>query len=202
MERMASRYLWFGLRDRRIHDIDSNPSGGPTHLTGAGRRPKQDPSMTTASNLLALVMALFAVAALVLWPGNLARAAQPAIYTGLVKGVAVGGYDPVAYFTQRRPVKGSPQITLEHEGATWRFASEESRAAFQADPGKYAPQYGGYCAYAVALGYTAKGDPEAWSIVEGKLYLNFNLPTKATWEKDTAGYIAKSEKNWPGVLEK
>jgi YHS domain-containing protein len=133
---------------------------------------------------------------------NSAYAAQPAIYTGLVRGVAVGGYDPVSYFAEGKAVTGNAAITLEHEGATWRFASEANREVFAADPDKYAPRYGGYCAYAVAMGYTAKGDPKAWSIVDGRLYLNFNLPTRKEWEKDTAGYIAKANKNWPGVLQK
>lgn len=131
-----------------------------------------------------------------------AGAASPPIYTGIVKGVAVGGYDTVAYFTEGKAVKGLKEITLEHEGATWRFASQANRESFKSDPGKYAPQYGGYCAYAAAMNYTAKGDPEAWSVVGGKLYLNYNLPTKAEWEKDAAGYIRKADANWPGVLEK
>lgn len=159
--------------------------------------------LTSAFNLMTLAVGLFAATAFafVLSASNPARAAEAPIYTGLVKGVAVGGYDPVAYFTESKPVRGDKAITLEHEGATWRFASEANRDVFRADPAKYAPQYGGYCAYAVAMGYTAKGDPNAWSIINGKLYLNFNQPTKATWEKDAAGYIAKAEKNWPGVLK-
>ena len=137
----------------------------------------------------------------VILTANSTRAAQPSIFTGLVKGVAVGGHDPVSYFTEGKPVAGKAEITLEHGGATWRFASEANRDAFKGDPARYAPQYGGYCAYAVALGHTAKGDPNVWSIVDGKLYLNFNAPTKATWEKDIPGYIKKADANWPGVLQ-
>jgi YHS domain-containing protein len=129
-------------------------------------------------------------------------AAQPTLFTGLVKGVAVGGYDPVAYFTERRPVKGSPEFTLEHEGATWRFASAANRDAFKADPAKYAPQYGGYCAWAVASGYTAKGDPEAWTVSGGKLYLNYNQSVRRGWEQDILGNVKKGDANWPRVLEK
>jgi len=92
--------------------------------------------------------------------GMRAAAAEPPVFTGLVSGVAVAGYDPVGYFTEGKPVKGSKDITLQHEGATWRFASAENRAAFEADPAKYAPQYGGYCAYAVAKGSTAKAEPD------------------------------------------
>jgi YHS domain-containing protein len=151
---------------------------------------------------LATVLFVAALWAAISFGGSTAVAKQPAIFTGIVKGVAVGGRDAVAYFTQSKPVAGSESITLEHEGAVWRFASEANRDAFKADPAKYAPQYGGYCAYAVARGYTAKGDPEQWSIVGGKLYLNYDAPTKAAWEKDVPGYIARADANWPRVLEK
>ncbi len=131
-----------------------------------------------------------------------AVAAEPPVFTGLVEGVAVGGYDPVAYFTEGKPVKGSEEFTLKHDGATWRFASGENRDAFAADPAKYAPQYGGYCAYAVAKGSTAKAEPDAWTIHDGKLYLNFDKSVRAIWSKDIPGYIKKADANWPGVLGK
>jgi YHS domain-containing protein len=131
-----------------------------------------------------------------------AWAQEAPVYTGLVKGVAVGGYDPVAYFTEGKPVPGKLEISLEHEGATWRFSSEANRDAFKADPAKYAPQYGGYCAWAVSQGYTAKGDPKAWSLVDGKLYLNYDQSVKKTWEKDKPGHITKANINWPKVLAK
>ena len=127
-------------------------------------------------------------------------AGAPKVYTGIVRGVAVGGYDPVAYFTEGKPVRGSRDISLEHDGATWRFATEASRAAFQADPAKYAPQYGGHCAWAVSQGYTAKGDPNAWSIVDGKLYLNYNRSVQRTWERNTASNIRKGDRNWPSLV--
>ncbi len=126
-----------------------------------------------------------------------AQAKAPAVYTGIVKGVAVGGYDPVAYFTKGKAVPGSPAIVLEHQGATWRFESAESRDAFRAAPGKYAPQYGGHCAWAVAEGYTAKGDPNAWSIVDGKLYLNYDKSVQRTWERASRPNITKGDANWP-----
>lgn len=129
-------------------------------------------------------------------------AAEPPVFTGLVKGVAVGGYDPVAYFTEGKPVAGSDQHVIEHDGAKWRFASAANREAFMAEPAKYAPQYGGYCAYAVSQNYTAKGDPEAWSVVDGKLYLNYSKAVRASWEKDKAAYISKANGNWPNVLGK
>lgn len=129
-----------------------------------------------------------------------AHAASPEIYTGLVKGVAVGGYDPVAYFTDQKPVQGRGDILYEWKGVTWRFASEKNRDVFKANPEKYAPQYGGYCAYAVAKGATAKGDPQAWKIVDGKLYLNLSPSVQKLWDKDIPGYIKAANKNWPGVL--
>ena len=134
--------------------------------------------------------------------GNPAAAQKATIFTGLLKGVAVGGYDPVAYFTEKKPVKGDPAIALEHDGVQWHFSSEANREAFKAEPAKYAPQYGGYCAWAVSQGYTAKGDPEAWTVHEGKLYLNYNQSVKRGWEKDIPGNVAKGDENWPKVIAK
>lgn len=133
---------------------------------------------------------------------GVAFARQPAWFTGIVRGVAVGGYDPVAYFAQAKPVRGKTDITLVHEGVVWRFASEANRDAFKADPAKYAPQYGGYCSWAVSQGYTAKGDPEAWSVVDGKLYLNYDKSVRRTWQQNTAANIRKGDANWPLVLDK
>lgn len=129
-----------------------------------------------------------------------AQAGKPEVFTGIVKGVAVGGYDPVSYFAEGRAVKGKPGIASQHAGVTWRFSSEANRAAFEAEPGRYAPQYGGYCAWAVSRGYTAQGDPEAWKIVDGKLYLNYNREVQSTWQKDIPGNVAKADANWPKVL--
>jgi hypothetical protein len=115
---------------------------------------------------------------------------------------AIRGYDPVAYFTQGRPVKGSRQFTRLWNGAEWRFASAENRARFAAAPEKYAPQYGGYCAYGVASGYAVKIEPDAWSIVDGKLYLNYDRSVQEAWKKDVPGYIRKANAHWPAVLAK
>lgn len=115
---------------------------------------------------------------------------------------AIRGYDPVAYFTESRPVKGDPKIGHKWNGALWHFSSEKNRAAFAAMPEKYAPAYGGYCAYAVANGYTATTDPEAWSVVDGRLYLNFSQSVKNRWEKNISGYIKNADENWPAVLTK
>lgn len=116
-------------------------------------------------------------------------------------GVAVDGSDVVAYFTEGRPVLGSADITHNWRGVTWRFASVANRDAFAADPARYAPQYGGYCAWAVSEGYTASTVPEAWKIVDGKLYLNFSRRIQRRWERDIPGRIAAADRNWPGVLE-
>jgi YHS domain-containing protein len=131
-----------------------------------------------------------------------ALADKPPIYHGLFDDLAVGGYDPVAYFSGARPVEGRKPFEFKYKGATWRFASADNLAAFKADPDRYAPQYGGYCAWAVSQGYTAKGDPRAWKIVGGKLYLNYNADIQKKWEQDISGFIAKANANWPTVLEK
>ena len=95
-------------------------------------------------------------------------------------GLAIRGYDPVAYFTDQRPVKGLPQFNYSWMGATWLFATAANRDQFSADPARYAPQYGGYCSYAVSKGHTASIDPEAWRIVDGKLYLNYSKGVQKT----------------------
>ncbi len=113
---------------------------------------------------------------------------------------AIRGHDPVAYFTEGKPTKGSNDYTFEWKGEKFRFASAENLALFKANPEKYAPQYGGYCAYAVSEGYTASTVPEAWTIVDGKLYLNYSLGVRKRWSKDIPGRVAAADKNWPGVL--
>jgi len=117
-------------------------------------------------------------------------------------GAAIRGYDPVAYFTDSKPVKGDVKYTYSWKGATWRFASAANRDAFAASPEKYAPQYGGYCAYGVASGYAVSTVPEAWSVRDGKLYLNYSTGVQKDWLRDPAGYIRKADGNWPKVLER
>lgn len=116
-------------------------------------------------------------------------------------GVAIRGHDPVAYFTQGAAVRGDASIAGEHGGATYHFASAENRNAFLADPERYAPQYGGFCAYAVANGYTATIDPEAFTVHGDKLYLNFSKSIRSRWERDIPGNIARGDANWPGLSE-
>jgi YHS domain-containing protein len=110
--------------------------------------------------------------------------------------VAIRGYDPVAYFTEGAPVKGEPQFRQEWNGAAWHFANRENLERFQADPERYAPQFGGFCAFGMSRGYKVGTDPAAFTVHEGKLYLNYSLPVQATWLKDTDAYIDKAEANW------
>lgn len=129
-----------------------------------------------------------------------AAAARAPVYTGLFGSVALNGFDPVAYFSEGRPVEGSKAFTATWNGATFRFASAANRDRFVATPEAFAPQYGGYCAWAVANGYTASGDPKVWKIVNGKLYLNYNAEVADRWSKDIPGNIARANANWPKVL--
>jgi len=114
-------------------------------------------------------------------------------------GAALRGYDPVAYFTAAEPRKGLPTLSYEYKGSTFYFSSEENRRAFRQDPEKYAPQFGGYCAYGTAQGYKVSTQPDAFSIVDNKLYLNHNLDVRTIWQKDVPGNIERAEKNWPEV---
>ncbi|MEG3857988.1 YHS domain-containing (seleno)protein [Microcoleus sp. herbarium12] len=116
-------------------------------------------------------------------------------------GVAIRGTDPVAYFTQNKPVKGNPEFAYKWGNTTWQFASAQNRDLFAKNPEKYAPQYGGFCAWAVSQGYTAATDPNAWKIENGKLYLNYNSAVQWGWEKDVSGNVAKGDRNWPGLAK-
>jgi YHS domain-containing protein len=117
-------------------------------------------------------------------------------------GLAIHGYDPVAYFTEGRPVEGSPAFEYEWNGARYRFASAANRDRFASDPERFAPQYGGFCAYAVSRGYTADIDPQAWAVVDGKLYLNYSKRVQRLWQEDVPGNIRKADANWPGLRNK
>ena len=113
-------------------------------------------------------------------------------------GVAIGGIDPVGYFTEGAPVSGSAAHSLDWGGTTWHFASAENRDAFAAEPERYAPQYGGYCAWAVgARKALAPTDPEQWAVVDGKLYLNYSASVQEKWKADVPGFIVKADQNWP-----
>jgi len=157
--------------------------------------------MTTLSRRALLALPLAAAAAAALRAGPALAAADP-IYTGRFSSLALDGHDPVAYFREGRPVEGVREHSTEWNGATWRFANAENLAAFEADPQAYAPQYGGYCAWAAAEGYRAPGDPDYWRIVDGKLYVNFDGSVQSRWEADIPGFIRKADANWPAILEK
>jgi len=116
-------------------------------------------------------------------------------------GIAIRGADPVAYFTDGQVVIGTSEFEYEWNGTTWQFASAEHQDLFAESPEDYAPQYGGYCAWAVSQGNTAPIDPEAWRIVDGKLYLNYDLRIQERWAEDIEGNIAKADGNWPEVLD-
>ena len=131
---------------------------------------------------------------------NAALAAKAEIYTGLLSNTAVGGYDPVAYFTENMPVEGNSDFQTKWKGVKWYFSSQENLDKFKANPTAYAPQYGGYCAYGVSQGAAVKGDPKLWKVVDGKLYLNINPGVQKRWEKDIPGFIKKANKKWPAVL--
>lgn len=116
--------------------------------------------------------------------------------------VALDGYDPVAFFTESKPVNGSPGITGEHRGATYFFANEEHKKLFKENPDKYAPQYGGFCAFGVAKGALFPVDINTWQVRDGKLYLNLNPEVLRQFNAHIEQDIAKAEKNWPHLVKK
>jgi len=117
-------------------------------------------------------------------------------------GVAIHGYDPVAYFTEGKPVKGSPEFSHTVDGVTWHFMNADHRDRFAKEPGKYQPQFGGYCAMGTAMGKKLDADPMTWRVIDGKLYLNLNKDIQKTWLSDTPGHIKKANENWPKIREK
>ena len=157
------------------------------------RRVRRSPSAReTALTALIAIAALAAMAA--------AATAEDPVFTAR-SNLAIRGYDPVAYFTEGKAVKGDKDFTLGWQGADWRFASAGNRDAFSEDPEKYAPQYGGYCAWAVSRNYTAPTDPDAFTLVNGKLYLNYNKRVMRQWLEDRDRNIEQADENWPAVLE-
>ncbi len=144
--------------------------------------------------LATALLAFFAFAA----PAS--YAAEP-IYTGTFSNSAVGGYDIVSYFTAGKPVKGDKKIKTEYKGADWYFSSQENLDLFKANPEKYEPQYGGYCAWAAAHDTLAKGDPEQWHIIDGKLYLNYNKKINDQWFPRSQELIPVADKAFPKLLK-
>jgi YHS domain-containing protein len=117
-------------------------------------------------------------------------------------GLAVHGFDVVAYFTKANPVQGDARFAVVHKEATYRFASQANLDAFKANPAKYEPAYGGYCAFGVSVGAKFDGDPRYWRIVDGRLYLNLDKDIQQSWLKDVPGAIKKAEANWPKLRDK
>lgn len=141
--------------------------------------------------LMALAVAAAAVSAMPdVAPGG-------EIYTGWTSKRAIDGFDAVTYHRDGRPLPGRAEISYRWKDATWLFATEANKAAFIAAPERYAPQYGGHCSWAAAQGYTAKGDPLAWKIVGGRLFLNYDADVHATWQQDIDGNVRKADGNWP-----
>lgn len=128
-----------------------------------------------------------------------AASAAPAYYSP--NGVAIKGYDPVAYFSDSKAVKGNDEFVTEWMGAKWKFASKANLEAFKAEPTKFAPQYGGYCAYGTAKGHLAPTEPDAWAVIDGKLYLNYNERVRTTWKKDVVGYNAAADSQFTELLK-
>ena len=151
---------------------------------------------------LAAVLALAAVSV-----GTAPASAAPHVNTttGMtLEGVplALRGYDPVAYFTEGRPVLGNPSIVSKHDGAVYQFTSEANRRKFESEPSRFAPQYGGFCAYGVSVGAKFLKNHELFKVVDGKLYLNLNRDIQQTWKKDIAGNISKADGNWREIRDK
>lgn len=117
-------------------------------------------------------------------------------------GLALQGYDPVAYFTLGAATEGNYTITTTHNDATYRFVNEEHKVAFEADPEAYLPQYGGYCAFGAAMGFKFDGDPELWKVVDGELYLNLAQDIQDRWNADIPGFIEQADAKWDDIEHK
>jgi YHS domain-containing protein len=126
------------------------------------------------------------------------QAQQPEVFSK--NNLAINGYDPVAYFTEAKALKGNDSFNIQWNHARWVFTSKANLDSFKVQPEKYAPQFGGYCAYGMSRGYKAPTEGEAWSIVEGKLYLNYNVDVRTIWSKDQVQFIEKAKTNWKGII--
>lgn len=153
------------------------------------------------------LMTIAGIALLALSAMGSASAAEPintlekkGLFGYEASGIAIRGYDTVAYFTQGAPAMGLETLSTEWEGATWQFSTQEHLDLFVAEPAKYAPQYGGYCAYGVAKDGLVKIEPENWSIIDDKLYLNYDTKVQRLWEKDIAGFISTADEKFEALL--
>ncbi len=142
------------------------------------------------TNIFLVITLLFSMQAL----------ANPPVYTSFLSNLAVSGYDTVAYFTESKAVKGNAQYSTEYNNVEWHFSNQANLDTFKKTPEKYAPQYGGYCAWAVANNKTAKGDPQQWTIHNNKLYLNYNSNIQNKWLKDKAVLITNANQYWPSLV--
>jgi YHS domain-containing protein len=151
-----------------------------------------------------LVFLLIATVVSASWLGSAVAGSSPSPVAAVntADGFALKGYDPVAYFTNGQPTKGSAQYSFQWKGVTYLFASAENLQRFKADPEKYLPQYGGYCAYAMSLDRIADIDPHRWAIVGGKLYLNNGFLAQDLWSLNKSGNIASADRNWPQYPKK
>ena len=157
-------------------------------------------STTTMTKFFALIVVSIGLASAQVYAAEPVNTLEKSgLFNFEPSGVAIRGADTVAYFTVGKFVRGSDAYTAEWRGATWRFASQNHLDLFRASPEDYAPQYGGYCAYGVAQNYLVKIEPENWTIVDGKLYLNFNDSVQSTWEQDIQGYIQQANALFPGL---
>ena len=143
---------------------------------------------------------LFIAFALLFATATPSFAAEPAVYTSWNNNLAIGGYDTVSFFSGK-PVEGKSEFTYTYKGAQWQFSTQGNLELFKTNPTAFAPQYGGYCAWAVAQGKLAKGSPKHWKVEDGKLYVNFNGRIQRRWEKDIPGFIATANTQWPSILE-
>lgn len=141
----------------------------------------------------------FILTSLLILLSSHAHSADP-IYTGWFSSTAIKGYDTVAYFTERKAIKGSKEFEVDWKGATWRFSSEKNKILFTNNPDKFSPQYGGYCAFAVADNNLVGVDPTQFYILNDKLYLNYNKKIQKKWELQKEAFIKKADNNWPSIL--
>ncbi len=157
--------------------------------------------MSTRRWFLSVVSVAAAIATIALSGcGFASKPGQPVNTLDSPSGAAIKGYDPVAYFAAGKPLRGSPENVVQHGGATWHFATAANKTAFEREPAKYVPAYGGYCAYGVSQGYLVKIEPDAWSIRDGRLYLNYDTDVRKQWESNPVGFIATADKNWPNLV--
>src|SRR5215475_7555784 len=133
---------------------------------------------------------------------NLSFAAMKSLVNVDKTGLGIKGYDPVAYFTENKPVMGNPQFVSTYNGVRYQFASAADKSAFDANPSKYEPQFGGFCAYAASEGHTAKIEPDAFQVMNGRLLLQYDKDVQQMFNKDPQGRLQKADANWPGIVEK